>query len=61
MTTPAAVAGLPAISVPLLTVPSPLGPAPAGIGLISRAGTDLALVRLARRLFSLLDPRMDTP
>lgn len=61
MTTPAAVAGLPAISVPLLTVPSPLGPAPAGLGLISRAGTDLALVRLARRLSSLLDPRMDTP
>ncbi|QLD13273.1 DUF3225 domain-containing protein [Microbacterium oleivorans] len=61
MTTPAAVAGLPAISVPLLTVPSPLGPAPVGVGLVSRAGTDLALVRLARRLFSLLDPRMDTP
>ncbi|MFS0713573.1 AtzH-like domain-containing protein [Microbacterium sp. 2P01SA-2] len=61
MTTPAAVAGLPAISVPLLTVPSPLGPAPVGVSLVSRAGTDLALVRLARRLFSLLDPRMDTP
>lgn len=61
MTTPAAVAGLPAISVPLLTVPSPLGPAPVGVCLVSRAGTDLALVRLARRLFSLLDPRMDTP
>lgn len=59
MTTPAAVAGLPAISIPLLTVPSPLGAAPVGVSLVSRAGTDLALVRLARRLFSLLDPRMD--
>lgn len=59
MTTPAAVAGLPAISVPLLTVPSPLGQAPVGVSLVSRAGTDLALVRLARRLFSLLDPRRD--
>ncbi|SDQ60773.1 AtzH-like domain-containing protein [Microbacterium sp. cf332] len=61
MTTPAAVAGLPAISMPLLTVPSPLGTAPVGVSLVSRAGTDLALVRLARRLFSLLDPRTDTP
>lgn len=59
MTTPAAVAGLPAVSVPLLTVPSPLGAAPVGVSLVSRAGTDLALVRLARRLSTLLDPRMD--
>lgn len=50
MTTPAAVAGLPALSVPLLTVPSSLGPAPVGLCLISRADTDIALVRLARRL-----------
>ena len=50
MTTPAAVAGLPALSVPLLTVPSVLGPAPVGVCLISREGTDIALVRLARRL-----------
>ncbi|MBW9120293.1 DUF3225 domain-containing protein [Microbacterium trichothecenolyticum] len=50
MTTPAAVAGLPALSAPLLTVPSPLGPAPVGVCLISREGTDIALVRLARRL-----------
>lgn len=50
MTTPAAIAGCPAISIPLLTVPSQLGPAPVGICLISRAGTDIALVRLARRL-----------
>ena len=50
MTTPAAIGGLPAVSVPLLTVPSQLGPAPVGVCLISRAGTDIALVRLARRL-----------
>ncbi|WP_426322964.1 AtzH-like domain-containing protein [Microbacterium sp. E-13] len=50
MTTPAAVAGLPALSAPLLTVPSPLGPAPVGVCLVSREGTDIALVRLARRL-----------
>lgn len=50
LTTPAAIGGLPAISVPLLTVPSNLGPAPVGIMLISREGTDIALVRLARRL-----------
>jgi amidase len=54
MTTPAAIAGLPAISVPLLTVPSALGPAPVGVCLVSRAGTDIALVRLARRLAATL-------
>ncbi len=54
MTTPAAVAGLPALSVPLLTVPSQLGPAPVGVCLVSRAGTDIALVRLAVRLASRL-------
>lgn len=53
MTTPAAIAGLPAVSVPLLTVPSELGPAPVGVCLVSRAGTDIALVRLARRLQAL--------
>lgn len=60
MTTPAAVAGLPAISVPLLTVATPDGTAaPVGVSLVSRPGTDVALVRLARRLHSLLDPRRD--
>lgn len=54
MTTPAAVAGLPALSIPLLTVRSTLGPAPVGVCLISRAGTDIALVRLARRLAALV-------
>ncbi|QKJ18098.1 AtzH-like domain-containing protein [Microbacterium hominis] len=53
MTTPAAIGGLPAVSVPLLTVDSPLGPAPVGVCLVSRAGTDIALVRLARRIHSL--------
>ncbi|MEG3615519.1 AtzH-like domain-containing protein [Isoptericola haloaureus] len=56
LTTPAAVAGLPALSAPLLTVPSLLGPAPVGVCLVSRAGTDIALVRLARRLARLLGP-----
>ena len=45
LTAPAAVAGLPALSVPLLTVPSSLGPAPVGVCLVSRTGTDIALVR----------------
>ncbi|GAA1998785.1 AtzH-like domain-containing protein [Microbacterium ulmi] len=53
MTTPAAIGGLPAVSVPLLTVESQLGPAPVGVCLVSRAGTDIALVRLARRLAAL--------
>ncbi|MFT3887508.1 MAG: DUF3225 domain-containing protein [Arachnia sp.] len=50
MTTPAAIGGLPALSAPLLTVASRLGPAPVGVGLISAEGTDVALVRAARRL-----------
>ncbi|MCT9819369.1 DUF3225 domain-containing protein [Microbacterium sp. W1N] len=54
MTTPAAVAGLPAVSVPLLRVDAGLGPAPVGVCLIGPAGTDIALVRLARRLHALL-------
>ena len=55
MTTPAAVAGLPALSVPLMTVPSQLGPAPVGVCLVSRAATDIALVRLGRRLAAALE------
>jgi Asp-tRNA(Asn)/Glu-tRNA(Gln) amidotransferase A subunit family amidase len=59
MTTPAAVGGLPAVSVPLLTVRSRLGPAPVGVCLVSRAGTDVALVRLARRLARIVaDPTL---
>lgn len=55
LTSPAAVAGVPALSAPLLTVPSTLGPAPVGVCALSRAGTDIALVRLARRLHALPD------
>ncbi|WP_404429947.1 DUF3225 domain-containing protein [Microbacterium lacus] len=50
MTTPAAVAGLPTVSVPLLTVSSALGPAPVGVSLIGPAGSDIALVALACQL-----------
>ncbi|WP_276310453.1 amidase family protein [Microbacterium sp. ABRD28] len=51
MTTPAAVAGLPSLSAPLLRVAAVGGaPAPVGVCVTSRAGTDVALVRLARRL-----------
>ncbi len=51
MTAPASLAGLPAVSVPLLRVAGPDGrPAPVGVCLISRPGTDIALVRLGRRL-----------
>ncbi|MFL0411653.1 AtzH-like domain-containing protein [Microbacterium paludicola] len=55
LTTPVAVAGIPAVSAPLLTIPSRLGPAPVGVCLASRAGTDIALVRLARQLASTLE------
>ncbi|GAB3603174.1 AtzH-like domain-containing protein [Microbacterium aureliae] len=50
LTAPAAVAGLPALSVPLLQVAAQTGPAPVGVSLVSRAGTDIALVRQGRRL-----------
>ncbi|MEU2204136.1 AtzH-like domain-containing protein [Microbacterium oleivorans] len=53
LTTPAAVAGLPALSVPLLTVASPLGPAPVGVCLVARSGTDIALVRQGLALHAL--------
>ncbi|WP_159500361.1 AtzH-like domain-containing protein [Microbacterium sp. 18062] len=56
MTTPAAIGGLPALSAPLLTVRSQQGPAPVGVCLVSRSGTDIALVRLARRLARVVDP-----
>lgn len=45
MTTPAAVAGLPSLSAPLLRVAG----GPVGLCVTSRSGTDIALVRLARR------------
>lgn len=50
LTTPAAVGGLPALSVPVLTVATDRGDAPVGVSLVSRAGTDIALVRLGRAL-----------
>lgn len=52
MTTPAAVAGLPALSAPLLRVPTATGAqdAPVGVCFVSRAGSDLALVRLGREI-----------
>lgn len=51
MTTPAAIAGLPAIAAPLLTAADADGvDGPVGVGLISRAGTDIALVRAALRV-----------
>ncbi len=50
MTTPAAIAGLPAISVPLMQVHGALGHAPVGVCLVASAGTDRALVRLARAI-----------
>ncbi|WP_036319507.1 AtzH-like domain-containing protein [Microbacterium indicum] len=57
MTTPAAVAGAPALSIPLLTVPSQLRPAPVGVCVVSRAETDIALVRLGRSLAADLESR----
>ncbi|MFT4260280.1 AtzH-like domain-containing protein [Microbacterium sp.] len=59
MTTPAAIGGLPSLSAPLLTVASALGPAPVGVALISAEGTDIALVRLARRLEESTRRRID--
>jgi Asp-tRNA(Asn)/Glu-tRNA(Gln) amidotransferase A subunit family amidase len=53
MTAPAAIAALPSLSVPLLTVASPAGPAPVGLCLVAASGTDIALVRLGRRLAQL--------
>ncbi|WP_231882033.1 AtzH-like domain-containing protein [Microbacterium aurantiacum] len=50
LTPPAAVGGLPALSAPLLRVPSATGVAPVGVSVVSRENTDIALVRLARRL-----------
>lgn len=51
MTTPAAVAGLPSLTAPLLRVPvAAASTAPVGVCVTSRTGTDVALVRLARRL-----------
>ena len=50
MTALAGVGGLPALSVPALRVDGPLGPAPVGVCLVGPRGSDLSLVRHARRL-----------
>ena len=60
MTAPAAIGGMPALSAPLLRVPSALGDAPVGVCLVSRDGTDIALVRLARRLEALIAAQRGT-
>lgn len=52
MTALAGIAGLPALSVPALRVDSPLGVAPVGVCLLGPRGSDLSLVRHARRLTS---------
>lgn len=56
MTTPAAIGGLPALSIPLLSVDSQLGPAPVGACVISAPGSDAALVRLGLQLADRLAP-----
>lgn len=52
MTSLAGVGGLPALSVPALRVDGPLGVAPVGVCLVGPRGSDLSLVRYARRLTS---------
>ncbi|WP_261166711.1 AtzH-like domain-containing protein [Microbacterium sp. Marseille-Q6965] len=53
MTTPAAVAGLPALSFPVLRVPLAQRSAPVGVCVVARRGCDAQLVGHARRLSSL--------
>jgi Asp-tRNA(Asn)/Glu-tRNA(Gln) amidotransferase A subunit family amidase len=48
ITTPVAIAGIPAVSAPLLTITTRRGTAPVGVCFTSRTGTDTALVRPAR-------------
>ncbi|MBO3102084.1 AtzH-like domain-containing protein [Cellulomonas fengjieae] len=50
MTAVAGIGGLPALSVPLLRFPSPLGTAPVGVCFVGPRGSDLSLVRHARSL-----------
>ncbi|WP_426593319.1 AtzH-like domain-containing protein [Cellulomonas sp. McL0617] len=50
MTALAGMGGLPALSIPALRVESPLGLAPVGVCLVGPRGSDLSLVRHARRL-----------
>jgi amidase len=50
MTSLAGIGGLPALSAPFLTVPSPLGPAPVGVCFLGPAERDLDLVRRVREI-----------
>ena len=50
MTSLAGIGGLPALSAPFLTVPSPLGPAPVGVCFLGPVERDLDLVRWVRGL-----------
>lgn len=50
MTSLAAIGGVPALSAPFLTVPSPLGPAPVGVCFVGPVERDLDLVRRARAI-----------
>ena len=50
LTSLAGVGGLPALSAPFLTVPSPLGPAPVGVCFVGPIERDLDLVRTVRSL-----------
>lgn len=52
LTALAGIGGLPALSVPALRVDGPLGVAPVGVCLVGAPGSDLSLVRHARRLTS---------
>lgn len=55
MTTPVAIAGIPAVSAPLLTIATRVGAAPVGVCFASPTGTDIALVRLAREAAAILE------
>jgi Asp-tRNA(Asn)/Glu-tRNA(Gln) amidotransferase A subunit family amidase len=55
ITTPVAIAGIPAVSAPLLTITTRRGTAPVGVCFTSRTGTDTALVRLAREAAATLE------
>lgn len=55
MTTPVAIAGIPAVSAPILNIATRWGMAPVGVCFASRTGTDTALVRLAREAAATLE------
>lgn len=59
MTTPVSASGLPALSMPLLVVAGPDGPAPVGVCLVGPRGSDAALVALGRWLADLPTTRSE--